>query len=255
MQLEFQIFNSEAAGDGTLVPDPTHARSLSWPWAQCPFVLGFCGQECWGERGGSGEAGAAAATQSPFVWMGLWKTEECWDYKLLISFLVLEKSAICHASFWACIAAVCCPSSFPVRWSSLAVVYFLFCVRECVEDDHVSQLLLLSSLFVKLRGILQDTEGPISPWTTWFCSAVSWLQESHPTSVLQFRDSVYLQLVVAATKCRSHPPRVHHLITLDLNIGFTRCCSPVLQWYRIRHITIDTEFKWLWYRQRSEKAR
>lgn len=67
MQLEFQIFNSEAAGDGTLVPDPTHARSLSWPWAQCPFVLGFCGQECWGERGGSGEAGAAAATQSPFV--------------------------------------------------------------------------------------------------------------------------------------------------------------------------------------------
>lgn len=32
-----------------------------------------------------------------------------------------------------------------------------------MEDDHVSQLLLLSSLFVKLRGILQDTEGPISP--------------------------------------------------------------------------------------------
>lgn len=77
MQLESQIFNSGAAGDGTLLPEPTHARSRSWPWAQRPFVLGLGGQECWGrERGQWGSRScvwgspwfksAAAAAQGPF---------------------------------------------------------------------------------------------------------------------------------------------------------------------------------------------
>lgn len=136
-------------------PGPGHGHSA-------PLCLGWVGRSAGAEKGGSGEAGAVfgalpglSQLQQPLgahFLSGFAKHSRMLGLQIrgLFSGFGEECSLLCFLLSSRC----CCtlPQSFPCLLKSFSSGLFLIlCVW--VQDDHVSQLLPLSSLFMKLRSI------------------------------------------------------------------------------------------------------